>query len=254
MRIIGSSTKVTELWGQEFEVVKEGLSESQVIAFVTELFEENKALTRKTERLDFLQKLAEKTVREADELAASVRQQAEEEATTILRKAKDDAAEIKAHGEEEIARLLDASREKLESRLKQKADEVYHGILQRLEGAVTEVWATAPAPEDAGQDLTQQQAFAPAPYEEERGKPVAAGSAFEGKVDLLVTPPVDLAQFMRFRKELQALPQLKITQITSSQKRGSTISTILEEPTPLLDVLNGMPEVRQATPETTGET
>ena len=146
MKIIGSNKKATELWGQEFDIVKEGLSESQVVAFVTELFDENKALAKKVERLDFLEKLAEKTVREADELAASIREQAEEEATGILQQAKEDAAKIKVNAEEEITQLFTISRDKLESKLKQKADEVYQGILERLEGTIAEVWAAEPVP------------------------------------------------------------------------------------------------------------
>ena len=248
MKILGSNKKVTELWGQEFDVVKEGLSESQVVAFVTKLFGENKALAKKVERLDFLEKLAEKTVREADELAMSMREQAEEEAANILQKAKDEAAGIKVNAEEEIAQLLVISREKLESKLKQKADEVYHGILERIEGSIAEVWATEPVLEANSGESAQPQASITEPDEEIREQVTIEPTpvSVEGKIDLLIMPPVDLAQFMKLRKELQCLPKLRILQITSSQKRGSTISTLLEDPTPLLNMLNRMPEVGEA--------
>jgi len=257
MKIIGSnsSKKATELWGQEFDVVKEGLSESQVVAFVTELFDENKTLAKKVERLDFMEKLAEKTMREADELAASIREQAEEEATSILQKTKEDAAEIRINAEKEISQLLTISREKLENKLTQKADEVYQGILERLQGTIAEVWAMEPVLEAITEEPAQPPFSVPAPDAEIR-EPVTVEStsvSFEGKVDVLIMPPVDLAQFMKFRKELQCLPKLKILQITSSQKRGSTISTLLDEPIPLLDMLNSMPEVRESMAEANTE-
>lgn len=67
----------------------------------------------------------------------------------------------------------------------------------------------------------------------------------QGKVNLEIVPPVDLIQFMKLRTELKHIPQLRILHITSSQKKGGTISTLLTEPIPLIGILNKINTVHE---------
>lgn len=67
--MIGSKKEVVQLWGREFDIVKQGLSQAQVIIFITELINENKILTAKIKHLTFLERLAEQMVTEADKEA-----------------------------------------------------------------------------------------------------------------------------------------------------------------------------------------
>ncbi len=101
---------VRELWGRDFEVVKEGLDESQVETFVAEVVSERDTLLQRQEHLLSLTRLAERTVAEADKLAEEIRREAEEEArakaSTLLAKAEQEAQEI---GEQKRAEVLAAA-------------------------------------------------------------------------------------------------------------------------------------------------
>ena len=85
--MVVSKKKVAYIGGREFEIVKDGLSQSQVDTFIARLIEQNQALIRKTEQLTVLEKLAEHTVAEADKLAESIKGKAQEEATDIVQMA-----------------------------------------------------------------------------------------------------------------------------------------------------------------------
>ena len=108
-----SETTVRQLWGRDFEIIKEGLAESQVVAFVTELMSERDMLTERQEHLLSLTKLAERTIAEADKLAEDIKREVEEEgktkAATILAKAEQEAEEITEQKRAEI--LATANRE-----------------------------------------------------------------------------------------------------------------------------------------------
>ena len=71
-----ASNGVKQLWGAEFSVVPEGLSESDVVSFVNDLLERSKGNGAEAERHSSLAQLAEKTVIEAHKLAESIKEQA----------------------------------------------------------------------------------------------------------------------------------------------------------------------------------
>ncbi len=61
-----------------------------------------------------------------------------------------------------------------------------------------------------------------------------------------MTPPVDIAQLIRFQRNLRGVPRLNISR-TSGSRNGCTVITILIfEPLPLISLLKGMPEVEKA--------
>ncbi len=79
---------VKQLWGRDFEIVKEGLDESQVASVVTELIGERDMLLQRQEHLLSLTKLAERTIAEADKLAEDIKREVEKEAKTKATKTK----------------------------------------------------------------------------------------------------------------------------------------------------------------------
>jgi|WetSurMetagenome_2_1015567.scaffolds.fasta_scaffold32932_1 cell division septum initiation protein DivIVA len=71
---------VVELWGREFNLVKNGLSEAQVVSFVNDLAKQHDVLLQRQEHLVTLTKLAERTVSEADKMADEIKQEAQKQA------------------------------------------------------------------------------------------------------------------------------------------------------------------------------
>jgi vacuolar-type H+-ATPase subunit H len=244
--MIGSKKRIVQLWGREFHLVKRGFSQDQVAAFVTELINQNNALVKKTERLTFLESLAEKTVAEADQLAVDIRSKAREEANNILQAAEKEAAQIKVNAEGEAKQLLLKSRERLKDEMKEKVTEISQRLRSHVEEAIGAVWPQEPVP-TISEKPAQQHVFVPK-QSEKIAEPLAdktTPSCYEGKVDLEIMPPVDLARFMELRRRLQCIPDLKIMQVTSSLKNGCRISSLVIRPIPLLDVLRRIPEVRE---------
>ena len=70
------SGDVTELWGKKFNVVKNGLSEAQVVSFVNDLAKQHDVLLKRQEHLGALERLAETRVIEADKLVAEMNEEA----------------------------------------------------------------------------------------------------------------------------------------------------------------------------------
>lgn len=107
------SESVRNLWGRDFALVPDGLSEGDVTAFVEEMISRHKEADERLEHLDSLHRLATETVQEAQELAerhkSEGRKQADDEAQTVIAAAT------------ERARLIVGTAEKLASDLKQDA-------------------------------------------------------------------------------------------------------------------------------------
>lgn len=158
------SSEVKSLWGQEFKVVEQGLAEEQVVAFVTNLVKQRDSLLERQQHLNSLQKLAEKTVTEANELAKSIKQEAQSEAAKLIEEAEDIAREVtyevqrqaEAKVQGEVDRVLKDARQKaaalIEATKKQASNEI-KGIrdkfVWRLENLIAELGATKKAVEQA---------------------------------------------------------------------------------------------------------
>ena len=59
---------VIELWGREFNIVKSGLSEAQVVSFVNDLAKQHDVLLQRQEHLAALTKLAENLMLDSSNL------------------------------------------------------------------------------------------------------------------------------------------------------------------------------------------
>ena len=96
---------VIELWGREFNIVKSGLSEAQVVSFVNDLAKQHDVLLQRQEHLAALTKLAERTVSEADKLAEEMKEEARTQANAEAARIVDEtAARAKSEAASEIGR------------------------------------------------------------------------------------------------------------------------------------------------------
>ena len=90
-----------QLWESEFNVVKEGLDEKQVVAFVNNLIAQHRTLQQAS--ADSLRSLLETAVTDAEQLAASIKAkaqaEAEAEAAGIITQAKQEDQEIRRRAE-----------------------------------------------------------------------------------------------------------------------------------------------------------
>jgi F0F1-type ATP synthase membrane subunit b/b' len=122
---------VVELWGREFNIVRTGLSEAQVVSFVNELVKQHDLLLQRQEHLATLTRLAERTVSEADKLSEEIKteakKQGEEDAARVIAEAEASAstqsaavlAEARARAEEEAMELGRKKISEAEDRVRQ---------------------------------------------------------------------------------------------------------------------------------------
>ena len=142
------------LWGKEFKIVKLGLAEEEVVAFVTNLIKQRDSLQEQQQHLHSLQKLAETTVIEANELAESIKREAHGEAAKVVEEAEKRAREITGEAQrqaevetqEEVARILEEARQEatsiMETAMKRVSSEIKNirdTFLTSLENLVAEI-------------------------------------------------------------------------------------------------------------------
>jgi len=111
------SRDVVELWGREFNVVKNGLSEAQVVSFVNDLAKQHDVLLQRQEHLAALTALAERTVTEADKLAEEMKGQAKKQAQEQVAKI---IAEAEGSAKSEASRILAEAQSLAEKAAKEK--------------------------------------------------------------------------------------------------------------------------------------
>lgn len=97
------SSDVKELWGTEFHVVADGLSEEEVVSYVEKLKDEARKANEEHVRQSSLLKLAEQTVVEADKLAESIKIEARQEAEAETAKM---VAGAEGQAQEQVQRLI----------------------------------------------------------------------------------------------------------------------------------------------------
>ena len=82
-------------------------------------------------------------------------------------------------------------------------------------------------------------------------EPEAPG-IYKGTVELAIPPPIDLARMLQLHKHLKQTPQVEVLNFGGSVDKGITIRLLLENPTPLLKVLEDLPEVQEVSAEISG--
>lgn len=98
------------LWGREFRVVPEGLSEVDVVAFVEELMVQYRQETDRLEHVDALRELANRTVDEAQKIAAELREEVKREEASRISLAEEKAEKLLIEARTSAERLLDESK------------------------------------------------------------------------------------------------------------------------------------------------
>jgi hypothetical protein len=158
MNIIGNITKddVVVLVGHEFKRAKNGLDEAQVASVINGLINERDKLAQSQDHVASLNRLAERTIVEADKLAMQIKteaaEQAKAESSAIVDKAKEQARQmlekktaeavkvaneeamaIKAKAEEEATLLLDSQKKKIRGQLRNLVNQQSGYLLEELE-------------------------------------------------------------------------------------------------------------------------
>jgi hypothetical protein len=158
MNIIGNTVKddVVVLSGREFKRAKNGLDETQVESFINDLIDERDKLAESQDHVASLNRLAERTIVEADKLAEQIKTEAAEQAkgdsAAIVDKAKEQARQmvekkvaeavkladeeamaIKAKAEEEAALLLENQKTKIQRELRDLVNQQSGYLLEELE-------------------------------------------------------------------------------------------------------------------------
>ena len=66
---------------------------------------------------------------------------------------------------------------------------------------------------------------------------------YQGEVSISVIPPVDIAQLIKLRRNLESITHLKILATAGSYDEGSTITLNIDKPLSLIRILGVIPEV-----------
>ena len=302
--------KVREIWGRKFKIVRDGLDEAEVFAFVGRLIEQNSELSSRLEHVDSLKRLAENAVIEAAKQAESIKietseeanqkakgiiiqaeEQTKAEAERIIAEAEQnsldrisaaeqlsqdmlEAAEEKASGiiveakgkiEEEAALIgqetehpLPASRKIAESEIREIANRVLEEFLSNSkhtektttrstreesrapQPSRTEAGVRAPA-NSVGQELHRQTSLG-----QEEGEEKENPALYRGTVEVAIPPPVAMSKMLKVHKRLTKTHQVNVLDVAGSAGKGVVIRLFLRSPTPLIDMLEDLPEVEEA--------
>jgi cell division septum initiation protein DivIVA len=247
---------IVELWGREFNVVKNGLSEAQVVAFVSDLTKQHDVLRQRQEHLISLTALAERTVSEADKLAEELkveeRKQAEERAANLIAESQ---ASAKADGErllKEAQAVADKNARDLENmaledgdkaarELKENAEAEAQRMIgeaeakgrQIIEQKVAEATAAATAEAEAIISEASKEASTLLEREKRRVQPQISQFTERLRGRLLS----ELEQFKSQVIELQ--PQMDNDQPTRNARDPSPLPDRAERRDEFLDLMNG---------------
>ena len=273
------SKNVTKLWEREFNIVKDGLSEAEVVAFVSELISERDSLVQRQKHLSSLVKLAERTIAEADNIAKQVKEEAAEqtkaEASRIIAEtearaqqimdekqaevtamATEQAQAIKAKAELEAELLLDRQRERIQPEISNFVHQLYSQLLSELESLKQQVGAfevefehQLSQPAEGTSTVTKE--------EDERHdefmeliRTVDQTNTGEPEWELEILPPIDIMKMTGIVTYLDSLSEVEKTEIIPRTDRPSII-VFLREPIYLIDVLRTLPEVAQVKEDAT---
>jgi len=126
----GGSRDIVELWGRQFNLVKNGLSEAQVVSFVNDLAKQHDVLLQRHEHLSALTKLAERTVSEADKLANEMKEEAVKEGKAEAVKV---IAEAEMAAKEKSERVIAEAEARAEALVKEREAQVISSATKEAE-------------------------------------------------------------------------------------------------------------------------
>ncbi len=119
-------SRTKRLWGRDVDIVKNGLNEQQVTAYINELMLKYRTLVERQDHFLSLGTLSEKAALEADRMAADIRTRAKDEADTaatgIMSQAKQRAGEMLANAKKRAHELTRSEADALLEAARRKAD------------------------------------------------------------------------------------------------------------------------------------
>jgi F0F1-type ATP synthase membrane subunit b/b' len=269
------SKDVMELWGHEFSIVKNGLSENEIASFVSKLIKERDALAKRQEHLSSLVQLAERTVVQADNIAKQIEEdatnRAKTEADTIIARAEEQAQQIieektkeamavgrkeaetiKANAQKQAELLLEEKVKGVQTELKNTAQRLYSELLTRLENLRKQVTKSEM---DFEQTLSKPEEETSTTDKEEKDndkhdklleliQKIGRKTIDESEWEIEVLPPMDKIKIVGFVTHLNSIPEVEKTEIIQRTDK-SVITVSLNEPVRLTDILETLPEVTQ---------
>jgi len=233
-----------QLWGRDFNVVRSGLDEKQVVSFVDELVKQRKASSSASFR-SFLKTAVAEAGQITDSIKMRAQEEAEEEAASIIAQANQEAEEIRRRAEaaaEEVEEPVQLQEEVTEEKVEepvQLQEEVTEEKVEEPVGATAEGLLEQRLPEER----PEREETEPALLEKDRQ------ALYTGEVELAIGVPVDLKMISRLYNSLQTMPEVRILRTRGSTNRGSIITVALGKPIPLISVISSKIPGVAVTPE-----
>ncbi|MFH0777164.1 MAG: hypothetical protein V2A71_00900 [Candidatus Eisenbacteria bacterium] len=202
------------LWGRQFNIVEEGLSPSQVISFVAELIDQQRALA---ERVRHLTVANDRLLFYFKNLVAETRILEEEMGQADILKVREPSAFS--------VTVLEAGNNGHKGHPGAETD---CGFPPDLAGT--------------GEDETLEKTGESA----EPAASVDSSPLFEGEIEIIVAPPVDMAKLVRLRRNLQNVVHLKVLRTDGCWTGANVFTAFIDRPLPLISLLTAMPDVKKA--------
>ncbi len=249
--------KKKQLWGKDFNVVKNGLDEDQVIDFVNELVMRQGSSSPASARLiiQMAIKGAEKII---DSIKVRAQAEAAEEAARIIAHAKQEAAGVKGESEKavekEVEDILSAANKVVDERIEessQLSEEALGGGVEEVTQPQEEASESEPVVEESLEQRSSEKR-----RDREKTKPGLSKqdrqSLYAGEVELAVGVSVTPSMVAELYDYLQTTPEIKFVRTSGSWNRGSTITIVLEKPISLISVISSKIPEAEVTPEQPG--
>ena len=188
------------------------------------------------EKLSLAEQEAKDIIKAAEEKAEEIKRLGQEEATKIVTEAKWQVEEELALIRREAGQRLPASGIIAESAIEEVARRVLEELLSNAEEGKapqkSKTKAAVPAPADTGGKEEADEKENPALY--------------SGNVELAIPPPVATNKLLKLHSQLKKARQVKVMDVVGSANKGVIIRLFLRSPTRLIDMLENLPEVREA--------
>jgi cell division septum initiation protein DivIVA len=267
-----------ELLGYTFKRVESGLDEDQVTSLIKKLIYERDTLAKRQEHLSSLSRLFEKTIADADDLAAKIKREAEEQAqaeskaiiarteeqgrqiieekkTEALAIAQKEAEAVKASAQKQSEALLEKV-ERIESQLRDKERQFYVDMLAQLKSLRQQVASFETQFEQELSELPQQNE--PSRMAAENNVPTDTSTMrtevtqidkdtaeHEEWTELEILPPRGKNEIEMIQTFLDNQPQVKTTELMTLVDK-TIIKVSLSEPVNILEALLDLPQVKDA--------
>ncbi len=197
------------------------------------------------EKLSLAEQEAKDIIKAAEEKAEEIKRLGEEEASRIVTEAKGRAEEEAALIRQEAEQRLPASEIIAESALGEVARRVLEELLSNSEESKapepSRTEAAVPAPADTVSEEMQEQISLGQEEADEKESP----ALYSGTVELTIPPPVVTSKLLKLHRRLTKTRQVKVMDVAGSAGKGIIIKLFLRSPTPLIDMLEDLPEVME---------